>query len=282
MSTANWAQEWLNDKAAQGLTPASLYRYKHDLTLLGLDIEKSSVPEIKARLAACATGGYGRGTLRHVCIATKQVLRQLGRESDAKLIKLPKHPEPRVVTYSPQDLQSLLAGCANLRDRLLFKVLAETGARRGELFNMRIKDIQFDEYSAIVWLHGKTGTRTRRIYEARTDLAQYLQEHPERTNPEAGFWLNKYKRRLQYQGIYNIIHRIGYRSLHRNIYPHGFRHTAGTQDAKLYTDQEMMLRHGWSNTDMVRVYAHITGRDVDEKDLFLHGYNIRPQEAAAK
>ena len=276
---ADWAQEWLNEKAAQGLTAASLYRYGHDLQIIGLDLSTSTLLEIKARLAACSTM-YGRGSLRHVCIAVKQVLRQLGRESDAKLIKLPKRPEPRVVTYSPQDFQSLLAGCTNLRDRLLFEVFAETGARRGELYNMRIKDVQFDQYSAIVWLHGKTGTRTRRIYDSLPDIQRYLEQHPGHGDGEAAFWLNKYKRRLEYQGIYKIVHRIGYQSLHRNIYPHGFRHTAATRDAKSYTDREMMIRYGWSRPDMVTVYAHLTGRDVDEKDLFLHGF--RTQEVEAK
>lgn len=76
---ADWAQEWLDDKAAAGLTAASLYRYGHDLKILGLDLSTSTLLEIKARLAACSTV-YGRGSLRHVCIATKQVLRQLGRE----------------------------------------------------------------------------------------------------------------------------------------------------------------------------------------------------------
>lgn len=268
---ADWAQEWLNDKAAQGLCAGSLYRYSHDLVILDLDVSRSSVPEIKARLATCSTK-YGRGTLRHVCIALKQVLRQLGRESDAKLIRLPKRPEARVVTYSPTEIQSLLGACENLRDRLLIKVLVETGARRGELFNMRIKDVQFDQYSAIIWLHGKTGTRTRRVYECVEDIVRYLEKHPNRHNGEGKFWLNKYQEPLQYQGIYKIVHRIGYRSLHRNIYPHGFRHTAATRDVKSYTDREMMIRYGWSRPEMVTVYAHLTGRDVDEKDLALHGF----------
>jgi hypothetical protein len=49
------------------------------------------------------------------------------------------------------------------------RVLIQTGARRGELFNMRLKDVQFDQYSAIVFLHGKTGTRQRRVYGAEDD-----------------------------------------------------------------------------------------------------------------
>ena len=266
-----WAQEWLNDKAAQGLTAASLYRYGHDLKILDLDLSKSTLVEIKAGLAACSTH-YGRGSLRHICISTKQVLKQLGREDDAKKIKLPKHPDPRIIKYSPWEIQLMIQGCRNLRERLLIEVLAETGARRGEIYAMRLKDVQFDQYSAIVWLRGKTGTRTRRVYDCVPDIHRYLDAHPERDNPEAKFWINKYRRPLMYQGISKIVHRIGYRTLNRNIIPHGFRHTAATQDAKSYTDREMMIRYGWSRPDMVTVYAHLTGRDVDEKDLCLHGF----------
>lgn len=91
---AVWAQEWLDGKAAQGLCAGSLYRYGRDLEVLELDLSKASLAEIKARLAVCSSR-YGRGSLRHVCISVKQVLKQLGREEDAKTIKLPKHPEPR-------------------------------------------------------------------------------------------------------------------------------------------------------------------------------------------
>lgn len=166
----------------------------------------------------------------------------------------------------------MIQGCVNLRERLLIEILAETGARRGELYNMRLKDVQFDQYSAVIWFHGKTGTRTRRVYSCLADINRYLEQHPGRGDGEAAFWVNKYGRRLAYQGIYKIIHRIGQRALNRNIYPHGFRHTAATRDVKSYTDREMMIRYGWSRPDMVTVYAHLTGRDVDEKDLALHGF----------
>jgi len=269
-----WAQEWLDEKAAQGLCQGSLYRYGRDLEIIELDVSKASLPEIKARLAACSIV-YGRGSLRHICIALKQVLKQLGREEDSKKIKLPKQPEARVVTYTPEEVQRMIQSCVNLRERLLIEILAETGARRGELYAMRLKDVQFDEYSAVVWLRGKTGTRTRRVYSCLVDIHRYLEQHPDRQNGEAKFWVNKYRRPLAYQGIYKIIHRIGQRALNRNIYPHGFRHTAATQDVKSYTDREMMIRYGWSRPDMVTVYAHLTGRDVDEKDLALHGFAVR-------
>lgn len=265
-----WAKPWFEGKLAQGLPMSSLVRYSHDLGDFQLDISRSTLPQIRTRLAECATH-YKPGTLRHIAIVVKQVLTELGREKEAKAIKLPKHGEPRVVVYSQEDIESLLKACKTLRDRLMVEILLETGGRRGELYNMRIKDVQFDEYSPVIWLRGKTGTRQRRVFNCAEDLKRYLEEHPDRLNAEAKFWLNAFGEPLQYQGFYKVIHRIGQRGLGRYIYPHGFRHTAATRDVKSYTDREMMIRHGWNRADMVGVYAHLTGRDVDEKELQLRG-----------
>jgi integrase len=265
-----WAKGWFEEKVGQGLPTSTLVRYSHGLADFRLDISKSTLPEIRSRIAECAMH-YETGTLRVMVIIVKQVLTQLGREKEAKAIRLPKHGEPRIVVYSQEDIDSIFKACKTLQERLMIGIVRETGARRGELYNMRIKDVQFDEYSPIIWLHGKTGTRQRRVFNCTKDLKAYLEEHPDRSNSEAKFWLNRYGEPLQYQGMYEVIHRVGQRALGRNIYAHGFRHTAATRDVKNYTDREMMIRFGWSRPDMVAVYAHLTGRDVDEKELQLRG-----------
>lgn len=205
----------------------------------------------------------------------KGVLKELGREDDADEIALPKHSDPRIVVYSKGDIEEILRGCVGIRDRLLIEILIETGARRGELFNLRIKDVQFDQHSPILYLRGKTGVRTRRLFHAGPDLIAYLSLHPDRKNPEAKFWVTQAGKPLQYQGIYKIVRTLGRRTLRRSIFPHGFRHSAATEDVKKFTDREMMIRYGWNRTEMVGVYAHLSGRDVDEKDLYLHGLNDR-------
>jgi len=59
-------------------------------------------------------------------------------------------------SLSPSDLiteeefQKMLNACTNSRDRALLSLLYETGARIGEIGSMRIKDVSFDEYGAIV------------------------------------------------------------------------------------------------------------------------------------
>jgi len=270
----DWQIEWLDAKAAAGLAETSLNRYRADMKALAMNIPAASLPEIRHRLAECSKH-YGRAVLRHYVILIKQVLKDVGREADAKQIPLPKRPESRVVVYSDEDQQAMMEACQSLRDRLLIQVLMETGARRGELWNMKIRDVQFDQYSALVWLHGKTGTRRRRVYGALPQLLQYLKEHPHHGNPEAKFWLNQYGEPLSYGGFWRAVHRIGVRALNRAIYPHGFRHSAATRDASQFTDREMMIRHGWRRAETVAVYAHLSSRDVDQKDLALHGVPVR-------
>lgn len=265
-----WAQEWYNGKVAAGLSPRTLENYRWTLDVLSIDLSQSSLAEIRKRLAEYSTH-YNRGSLRLLTITVKQVLNMFDREKEAKALKLPKASEPRIVVYSQQEIDLMLKACQSLRDRLLIGILAETGARRGELYNMRIKDTAFDQYSGIIWLHGKTGTRQRRIYASQKDLLRYLRRHPNRMNAEAKFWITHTGIPLASFALYRIVTEVGWRALKRHVWPHSFRHHAATQDVRQFTDRETMLRHGWSTPAMVSVYAHLTGADVDLKDLKLHG-----------
>jgi integrase len=127
---------------------------------------------------------YSRGSLYLTTRILKMALTNLGRKTIADVLRMPKPPSPRVVTYEANDIEKMLNACDNLRDRLLIKILYEAGPRRRELCNMRIRDVQFDEHSAIIWLHGKAGTRTRRIYDATEEIREYLRQHPTEKIPK--------------------------------------------------------------------------------------------------
>jgi len=279
--TYSWTRAWVNTKQAQGLSKATIDIYIAAIERLGLDLEHCSLDQIRVRLAEIARN-YSRGSLHLTTRILKIALTDLGRKAIADALRMPKPPNPRVIVYEASDIEKMLNACDNLRDRLLIKILYEAGARRGELCNMRIRDVQFDEHSAIIWLHGKTGTRTRRIYDATAEIQDYLGQHPYRDDPEAKFWVafnpkggfKPKNRPLSGCRLYAIVHDIGRRALNRRIFPHGFRHAAATRDAKNFTDREMMLRYGWTNPEMVGVYAHISARDVDQKDLLLHGHQV--------
>jgi len=72
----------------------------------------------------------------------------------------------------------MIEACDNPRDRALVHVLYESGARSGELLNMKIGDVEFDQYGAVIRVCGKTGPRRLRLIESVPDLQLWLSMHP--------------------------------------------------------------------------------------------------------
>ena len=275
-----WVDGYVAKKRLKGLNDTTVLRYLEDLRCFELDPAGMSLEDVEKRLALLSRM-IKKASYRRTVITIKQALYHLGRGDEADSIPLPKKPEPRIALLAKEELEKLLQGCTNVRDRLLIQFMTEMGSRRGEIAALRIKDIAFDQYSPVVWLRGKTGERRRRVYVSKPDLLRYLEDHPQKSNPNAPFWVTRRDAQpLQYQGIYKIVSKLGWRTLHKQIYPHMFRHTSCTHDSKRFTDTEMMIRHGWKTADQVRVYSHISMRDVDDHDLILHG--IKPASEAAE
>jgi integrase len=206
----------------------------------------------------------------------KQVLVFFERHDLNAKIRIPARPDPtkriKDKTISDEDITKLIKGAPTLRDRLLVELLSELGSRRGEIYNLRIKDVQFDKYSAILTLTGKSGTRLRRVYSAVADLRTYINNHPHRDDPLAPLLLQENGKPLTTaQSVYGVVRRLSKKVLGRPIHPHQFRHARATKDSSYFTDREMMKLYGWRKTDMVSVYSHISMKDVDDKDLVLHG-----------
>jgi integrase len=203
----------------------------------------------------------------------KRALRFLGRKELADAVPSPKQPDPAgsIKVIPAEDVDRLIREAPRLRDRLLIELLHETGARRGEIACLRVKDVQFDEYGAILWLNGKTGTRRRRVYACVPDLRAYLNDHPRRSDPEATLFLRADGSAFTERTLYVVVANLSERVLGRHINPHQFRHTRATEDCRYFTDREMMMLFGWKRPDMVGVYSHLSMRDVEDKDLVLHG-----------
>ena len=274
-----WFEAWYATLVARKVKTGTLYSYLNHLQTFAQDPEKLTTDQIIQRLAELSAEIGSAERYRGLCVVLKTVVKRLRGRDEADKISLPPHGESRKEILSPEDIQKMLEACDNPRDRLIIEFFTEMGDRRGEHNNLKVKDVAFDQHSPIVWLHGKTGERRRRIYVSRPDLVSYLNSHPHRDDPNAAFWWSERTGEpIQYEGLYKIVAKVGQRALHRPIHPHMFRHTSATADAKRFTDREMMIRHGWSSPAQVKVYAHLSMRDVDDKDLIQHG--LKPASEA--
>jgi integrase/ribosomal protein L40E len=202
----------------------------------------------------------------------------LKRKELAEAIEFPRqtHRGESIKILPPEEVERLIREAPTLQERLIVELFSETGARRGEIANIAIRDIQFDQYGAIVWLHGKTGSRRRRVYGCVADLREHINNHPLRDKPNAPLFFKTNGKPYHYGTFYKCIKRLGKRILDKDIYPHMLRHTKATEDSRYFTDREMMSLFGWKGPQMVGLYSHLSMRDVEDKDLMVHG--MKPRE----
>ena len=277
-----WVEDYIGHCKRLGRSPVTIETYQICLNLwrnrYGLDLSTCDKETLLKALDRHRENHSPRYVHLQV-ILIKAVLKFLGRKDLADEVLEPKRPDPEasIKVIAPEDVQKLIQKAPSLRDRLIFELLHETGARRGEIVAMRIRDVQFDEYGAIIWLKGKSGIRRRRVYASVPDLRDYINNHPRREDPDSPLWLTFYGEPFTNHTLYRRIKVLGKRILGKPIYPHMFRHTRATEDSRYFTDREMMMLFGWKHADMCSIYSHLSMRDVEEKDLVLHGLKKKEQ-----
>jgi len=233
----------------------------------------------------CNEGIISDSSVFEIKKTLKKFFKWMGKKELVNWFTLGK-PETKV---SPSDLitegefRKMLEVCQNSRDRALISLLYETGARIGEIGHMRIKDVQFDEYGAIVWFpRSKTQRRRLRVVFSVPYLSTWLADHPLKDDPEAPLWIkltgkNRLKQ-MDYDDIRIQLKKIAKRAgIKKRIYPHLFRHTRATRLLSQVSEVVGAKFMGWiPGTRMVKVYIHLADQDVENAILDLYG--IKPSE----
>ncbi|MFH1394198.1 MAG: site-specific integrase [Candidatus Micrarchaeota archaeon] len=187
---------------------------------------------------------------------------------------------------SEEELKSMVAQCCNPRDRAFLECLFETGCRISELLTVQNKNVKFDAYGALMVVDGKTGMRRIRIVASVPSLANWLEHHPVREDPEAYIFVKTRHGTEQlpfrYEYALKIVKRCAEKAgIRKRIHPHLFRHSRATILANRLTEAQMKEYFGWVQaSDMAGIYVHMSGRDVDDAILRLHG--IKGEEPEKK
>lgn len=163
---------------------------------------------------------------------------------------------------SDESIEILRDNCKEKRDLAIIDLLFSTGMRVGELVNLDIKDIDFNERECVVY--GK-GDKERRVYfdaRAKLHLQNYLKCRKD-SNPALFVTLNDPHKRLQISGVEIRLRTLG-RSLHlERIHPHKFRRTMATRaiDKGMPIEQVQKLL-GHQQIDTTMQYAMVNQSNV--------------------
>ncbi len=192
-------------------------------------------------------------------------------------------------TVQPSDLltqseiDKLFAACRHPRNKAFIAVLLDSGMRVGALASTRIKNVEFNQYGAVVYIsktsRSKKSTAPKGIPITWSTgyLNQWLAVHPLKDDPEAPLWttLNEPYQALSYKTIRVTLQNIAESAgIKKRVNPHSFRHKAiTTWVLDKLSEQEIKHRAGWSkgSNQMFKIYANFTDNEINEQIFERYG-----------
>jgi integrase/ribosomal protein L40E len=183
-----------------------------------------------------------------------------------------------------EEVRTLIGGTTCMRDRALISVLYESGCRIGELLSLKIKHVEFDDYGGILIVNGKTGSRRIRIVSSVPDLSTWLDMHPNKDNRESPLWIcigsTNHGKELGYRATTKMLSEVAEDvGVEKAVNPHAFRHARATHLASELKEAQMKEYFGWTQASkMASTYVHLSGRDIDNAILKMHGIKQEEDE----
>ena len=250
----DYLQEFLDVKALEGCSKATIENYKFNLNkfLLGVgkDPTEIATQDIRKYLADYKRErGVSNTTLDNMRRVFQSFFTWMHREgyiikdpcaavNKIRADKIIKNP------YSDEEMELMREAAKNLREKAIIEVLYSTGMRIGELEKLNKDDIDFVNGKAIVF--GK-GAKEREVYfnvKAQLALKKYLENRND-TNEALFVGLQSPYNRLKVSTYEKILRELGNRcGVH--CHPHRFRRTCAT----------ILLNKGMPIQEVSKVLGH--------------------------
>ena len=163
---------------------------------------------------------------------------------------------------SDENFEILRDNCNNIRDLAMIELLASTGIRVGELVNLNIEDVLFNERECIVL--GKGDSERVVYFDAKTKihLQKYLESRKDKS-PALFVSFKKPYKRLGINGVERRIRELGQGANIKKVHPHKFRRTMATNaiDKGMPIEQVQRLL-GHVQIDTTMQYAMVNQNNV--------------------
>jgi len=251
------------------------------------DMDKVTEKDLREYISKLESSNYAEWTKLTYKIVIRNFYRKLNDNELPKFCKFMNMSTRKVSKKLPEDVWSeeeidkLINATREPFWKAFISLGYESGARLGELLNMRIKDVKFTEFGAKIRLNGKTGIREIPIVKCIPYLSTYLKLHPQKDYPEAYLWVRSNGKLINDYGIRKQLRVIRDRAgIKKKCNPHLlFRHSRATQLANHLTESQLKQYFGWTqDSDMPAVYIHLSGRDIDNAVLGIYGLAKKKEE----
>lgn len=262
-------QAYESEKRIQGFSPNTLKAYALQLRILIKELGDLAISEITLQLLkeylAKQADRLKPNSLGHRIRFVRSLFRFAYEKTYLTSNPSLKLREPKMEKRIPkflieEDVIHLKISCHSLRERAVLEFLYSTGCRIGEVVQLNIEDLNWENCSAIV--NGK-GSKQREVYftaECKVWLKKYLASREDAC--KALFVTDTQPtRRMAIPTIRWALKRLAERGgIEANVYPHRFRHTYACQlldnGAPLDFIQGML---GHEKASTMQIYAKLRG-----------------------
>ena len=275
---------------ADGISKARIWKYLMSLRIIAEMHDKSfeewNDDDLIDVLAQLQSRNYKNETIKEYRKALKKFFKWLKGEDwkGLKVLKGDKKEDRKPDVLSEEEILKMIEVVEHPRDKAIIAVGYEAGLRIGELASLKIKDVKWNANGAKIKVHGKTGERLVPIIMAAPYLRRWLEQHPERDNPDAyvivGIGTRTFGKPLEYQMYRKIIKDAALKAgIKKRVNPHILRHSRATVLANHLTEAQMNVFFGWvQGSDVPRIYVHLSGRDIDKAINRVYGIEEEEEE----
>lgn len=198
-------------------------------------------------------------TIRYYIIAVRRFLKWLNVNVKPPI---PKVRRKEVRALNEDEIEKILSSCSRVKDKLLIRLLLDTGLRASELLSITIKDIDINNNMIRV---RNTKNGEERVVFFTNETKHLLKKYIRNKNPDDKLF------NMSYDALYRKIKRIG-KKVGIDLRPHILRHTFATISLKkgmnLITLQKLL---GHKDIKTTQIYTHLILEDMKNEYLKVMG-----------
>lgn len=199
----------------------------------------------------------GSATLNLVLSAIKHFYIEFLKSNILINIKLPKKAKKIPIVLTPKEIKELISVIDNTRNKLIVEFMFSTGVRISECVNMKISNLNFDEFTGNV-ISGK-GNKDRIIILSKKWVENYKTYLENRKIKSEYLFCNNSGNALSVDTIQKFLKIYASKSnIDKKISPHTLRHSFATNllenDVNIRYIQQLL---GHANLNTTQIYTKV-------------------------
>lgn len=217
-------------------------------------------------------GELSRHTVHSYVRPVRQLLKWAAKEGEnvtGALPQLPRLPRHLMDVLTREEIARLEDAATTERDKLIVRLLGDTGIRVTELCTLEVDAVRRHERGALLLVHGK-GDKERKVPvspRVARRLERYVRGRPEAAPSNFLFISHRRNADKEYEpitrsGVLQLVRNLADRTgMKKRVHPHLFRHSFATE----------ALRRGMNPVQLMNILGHTSLRMIESIYQHLHG-----------